>query len=494
MRFSRAFRTCDSNDMNITAGTIRVIAAYGADDTIAYHRENHFTQSINLLRELPVAGLSSPKDSVSYNITMNNYTVPAQPTTYGCAFVPLPNVNGKHHIYKIEPLIQAGNELLVHHILLYACPNNTNISIAPGECYNTNPLFFQCLQVINVWAVGGKAFQFPDNVGLSIGSPDDPSYARLEIHYNNPEAKNFTDSSGVQLYYTKDLRPYNAGILEIGSALSFLFIPPSARSFRLYGLCNTQKFPEVNGQQVADMQVFAYQLHTHLAGRAVRVAHYRNGSQIGFLGRDMTYDFNFQEVKYLENITTIKMGDALQVECTYNTMDRRGITEMGLGTMNEMCMAFLFYYPKNNVSHCLSSPSATDIMNALHVSNPKDVNSVEWDENKINLLQQTIQEGKQDINITNSQIHLFMPGSFVTDTGYLYNITEGANATCNNATFSSLAATSAPNSSMTPAMNEPNLNNNGSGSLRGSVILINLALFLFQAALGASLRPPNRSP
>lgn len=43
-----------------------------------------------------------------------------------------------------------------------------------------------------------------------------------------------------------------------------------------------------------DIQLFNVILHTHLAGTAVRVRHMRNGQELPFIGKDDTYDFNFQ--------------------------------------------------------------------------------------------------------------------------------------------------------------------------------------------------------
>ncbi|XP_029437157.1 DBH-like monooxygenase protein 2 [Rhinatrema bivittatum] len=378
-----------------------------------------------------------------------------------------------------EPVIQAGNEMLVHHILLYACPSDVSLSSAPGECYIPNSAFFQCWQILAAWAIGGKGLQFPDNTGLSLGAPGDAVYGKLEVHYNNPNGT-FTDSSGVRLYYTNNLRQFDAGVLEVGAHVvdPYVFIPPQAQSYHLYGLCKTDKFRDVNGQDVADMQVFAYFLHTHLAGRAVEIAHFRNGSQIGFLGRDMTFDFNLQESRYMENITTVRMGDTIQVDCTYNTMDRTSVTVGGLGTMQEMCLGFLYFYPRNNISNCLSSPNLTYTNQALNLSSPSDINSIQWSKDTIDLAQRTIRMANQSIEIYSNQ-------QSVSDSGSLSNITEPASATCNNATFDLPAATSAPGTN--DASSVPLFNSARSGTLQCLTALLGLSLLFLQAALGTNM-------
>lgn len=85
-------------------------------------------------------------------------------------------------------------------------------------------------------------------------------------------------------------------------------------------------------------------------------------------------------------------GDEIAVECTYNTTNRSKVTkvpyessqwdllqvhflwsqasspsssgvvsplQMGLATTDEMCLAFLFYYPLIKVAWCTSSPNTT---------------------------------------------------------------------------------------------------------------------------------------
>ncbi|XP_029597387.1 DBH-like monooxygenase protein 2 homolog isoform X2 [Salmo trutta] len=55
-------------------------------------------------------------------------------------------------------------------------------------------------------------------------------------------------------------------------------------------------------------------------------------------------------------IKTIKPGDEIVVECTYKTATREGITQLGLATTDEMCLAFIIY-PAISVDHCWSQPN-----------------------------------------------------------------------------------------------------------------------------------------
>lgn len=53
------------------------------------------------------------------------------------------------------------------------------------------------------------------------------------------------DSSGIRLYYTASLRPYDAGIMELGLVYTpVMAIPPDESNFHLTGYC-TDKCTQV---------------------------------------------------------------------------------------------------------------------------------------------------------------------------------------------------------------------------------------------------------
>ncbi|XP_013917907.1 PREDICTED: putative DBH-like monooxygenase protein 2 [Thamnophis sirtalis] len=252
------------------------------------------------------------------------FPVPEDETTYACTFLPLPMVKTKHHIYKFEARITPRNITLVHHIIAYACGNGSVLPTGVNDCYGADPDFSQCSQLIAGWAVGGGPYMFPHETGISIGTPIDPQWIRLEIHYSNFDLiPGLIDNSGLRIYYTSELRPYDMGVLHTGIyTFPVHFIPPQADSFLSYGFCNTSHFHEINGSPVPDMHVFGFLLHTHLAGIGVRGIQYRNGKQLRILCEDNKYDFNLQETRDLKKHIVLKPGDEFLVECRYQTKDR----------------------------------------------------------------------------------------------------------------------------------------------------------------------------
>uniref|UniRef100_A0A8C0MN52 DOMON domain-containing protein n=1 Tax=Canis lupus familiaris TaxID=9615 RepID=A0A8C0MN52_CANLF len=372
--------------MRFSSDTMRVLATYGLDDTLKLDRDRTFVKSIFLLQIVHPDDLDIPEDTIIHDLEITDFLIPEDDTTYACTFLPLPIVSKKHHIFKFEPKMVEHDETMVHHILVYACGNASVLPTGISDCYGADPAFSLCSQVIVGWAVGGTSYQFPDDVGVSLGTPLDPQWIRLEIHYSNfHNLPGVYDSSGIRLYYTAQLRKYDMGVLQLGFfTFPIHFIPPGAESFLSYGLCKTEKFEEMNGAPVPDIQVYGYLLHTHLAGRALQAVQYRNGTQLQTICKDDSYDFNLQETRDLPYRVEIKPGDELLVECHYQTLDRDSLTFGGPSTINEMCLIFLFYYPRNNISSCMGYPDIIHVAHELgeEVSDSMEgmmaMNNVEW--------------------------------------------------------------------------------------------------------------------
>jgi len=87
-------------------------------------------------------------------------------------------------------------------------------------------------------------------------------------------------------------------------------------------------------------------LHTHLTGRQIIFHHYRNGTELPPILSEPYYDFNYQEFTTLLTERQVLPGDELMVECVYDTAGRTGPTKFGPATTDEMCLAYVLYYPK----------------------------------------------------------------------------------------------------------------------------------------------------
>jgi len=122
-----------------------------------------------------------------------------------------------------------------------------------------------------------------------------------------------------------------------------------------------------------------WRCYTHIFfGRKIRVRHFREGKELPILDQDNSYDFNFQETRSLPAEVTVLPGDDLLVECVYSTKEVDGVVFAGLATENEMCLAFIYYYPRIAISTCFSQLSPASIATTIGGSATFDFTDWSW--------------------------------------------------------------------------------------------------------------------
>jgi len=291
-------------------------------------------------------------DTLTVDLQMPNYNVPSKRTSYICTPVDFPR-DQDYHIVRIDPI--KDQQAVLHHMVLFICPNQQEAS-EPWDCSDMDP---DCQEMLYVWAVGGENFFLPAEAGFPMG-PNGSQFALLQIHYDNPDnLDNIWDTSGFRLYYTPNLRKYDAGILQIGSMN--IAIPPGEEAYTVGtqeegcpAECSTQNIPEDT-----ELIVFASMLHAHLAGRQIYTEHYRQSGnetiKIDDLNNNPYYDFNVQAYDLFNPPKTMQPGDSLVTYCVYNTEDRTDTTYFGLSTYEEMCFNYVAYYPLAPWAYCYGS-------------------------------------------------------------------------------------------------------------------------------------------
>jgi len=95
---------------------------------------------------------------------------------------------------------------------------------------------------------------------------------------------------------------------------------------------------------------------------------WRNGRQLGFFNRIEYWDFGFQQ-NTPKNVV-VKPGDRINTHCVYN-QDPSRIVPFATPSNAEMCIEYVFYYPKlagsfcafyynaRNLTYCLNAPLGT---------------------------------------------------------------------------------------------------------------------------------------
>ncbi|RZF37938.1 hypothetical protein LSTR_LSTR005438 [Laodelphax striatellus] len=358
--FVRKFDTCDSQDYVIEEGTTHIVYSIGDGPLFSINGLNISATSHNGMQRTQL---------------LKNF----------------------------EPIIQKGNEPLVHHIEVFHCVADPEekIPLYSGPCTATNrPQATQvCKKVIAAWAMGATPFTYPREAGLPIGGLDFNRFVMLEVHYNNQNMKDdWVDSSGVRVHVTDELRENDAAVLELGlEYIDKMAIPPRQKVFTLSGYCIT----ECTGISLPPegIVIFGSQLHTHLTGVRVFTKHIRDGKELKEVNRDNHYSTHFQEIRMLKERTILLPGDALITTCWYNTEDRTNITVGGFAISDEMCVNYIYYYPKSNLEVCKSSISDSNLINYFKLMNelenqptsPKlgitdNYNSIEWNPIRVRIL------------------------------------------------------------------------------------------------------------
>ena len=353
-----------------------VIAAWGNDPSMSYHTAaNRAGTSLRLfgaqsssatddaLAALKAGGFST------HDFLVPSFTVPTQSSTpiaadpSGTAYVEfcldvpaLGDANVAKHIVGFQAVLKSETRQYIHHFTLYG----------HGDASASPPTYSTCAgpfggeekrEMVWLWGPGLTASKLPDAAGIRIlGSSGIKAFV-LQVHYHNPNFDvGLVDTSGFRIYYTAMLRANDAAVLEIGDpAVSARQRAPtipagcSKITFTHDAEACTDKFKDDS------ITVFSRFLHMHEIGTHMTVTH---KDKAGTVIRTDTADYyDFKQSGALEPRTTgegfkISKGDTHTVECWYfnpSSTERR----FGLGSADEMCIDFLYYYPlQPGVARC----------------------------------------------------------------------------------------------------------------------------------------------
>jgi len=277
-----------------------------------------------------------------------DHTIPTDTTTYTCVGFTFP-VDKEYHAVRFEPIVN--NSQVLHHMVLYKSSiDYTNRGLfgcasMPGSTY---PMY--------AWGPGSGAFDVPSNTGFPIGVGTS-SYAVLQFHYNNPtHLEGLVDSSGFRIFYTSELRKYNAGFLWLGMPTEQISIPKGHSTWHQQAECTKTAVSFALATLGSDLNIFAYGMHMHYYGKQLWTEHYRNGEFLGYLGEERAYDFNDQHIVSIN--ASIKTGDNLVSHCIWDSSSAPGTVSGGESTADEMCLQAILYYPLiDGVPGCQMNPT-----------------------------------------------------------------------------------------------------------------------------------------
>jgi len=367
LSFSRKLDTCSGeDDVAITADTQYLIWAFGDTDVIGYHdQEKRGPKIINLLDPSKPSVDLSEYEVFSIKRTTN---LTGADTSYWCTIHKAPSFNGvKHHIVAFNTTLPDATSIKhTHHLVLHKCtaPTGTKpedffeqyVNHPGGECYTDRPEVptEYCQSVLYIWAVGGEELLLPANTGYPIGDSGQQEYLMFELHIDNPSLeKNVTFETGIDIFYTSNIRKDDASVFGVGHTVNhFQTIPPKTSSYINVGHCSSEctkaNVPETG------MNLFNVMFHAHKAGRKMKARVFRDGAELPWLAVDNHYNFDYQANRPFREYVKILPGDHITLECTYDTTGRPNVTIGGHPTNYEMCIAFFWHYPKSFM-YCDSS-------------------------------------------------------------------------------------------------------------------------------------------
>ncbi|XP_052787977.1 DBH-like monooxygenase protein 1 [Mya arenaria] len=373
--FHRALDTCDTvGDIKIDKTTMKLIYSYDPVDpdansaTPLFHHDYRGSKSVSLLNPSPV---SFPPDADVIDFTNENFTIPSdRESSYHCRVFDLSAVPDKYHIIKAAAVYSPGTETFVEYMALYRCrhPDPASILAAGSSfnCFSDAPDHVQfCREHVASFGHGQKDFFLPEDMGIPIGGPEEANVYVLATHYQNDGFETgIVDNSGIQLTYTAMLRPNDAAFLSMGNIISpnwLQFLPPGESSFTQKAYCSERCLGwgfRGSGNAIP-MTIVGAQFHVHGLGKAMKLRHFsRTGGQSfaenPWLVHDDHFDARQQTFNFADQRRNVSYFDHMLLECTYDTNERSGPTFGGWNIRDELCRAYVLYYPRKSIEGCMS--------------------------------------------------------------------------------------------------------------------------------------------
>ncbi|XP_069987575.1 DBH-like monooxygenase protein 1 homolog [Penaeus vannamei] len=395
----RDLSTCDDKDMPFMNTTKRVIYAYADEDpanetALQYHGSSKSGSRYLVLLEPQSEVMEMPEDAKKWTIIQKHTLSSDWDTVYWCNIATFPHKESQVHYVGFNIQHGKNSRTHLHHVVIWECTGDANsaaysqererlmhyASQEGHECLSPNmpPDYAKCDHPTIVWSSGIEGEREPVHVGMPlVSAPGEHAFFMVEAHYDNPAlVDNAVVEWGIDVYYTEELREFESGSLMVGSSLNFgMVIPPAQAQWSATGHCPAGCL--VEGMPESGIKVYQILPHAHIIGRSIRVRHFRDGKELPPLAVDDYYDFNFQQILRLQEERTILPSDHITTECTFDSSSRQNATFSGYGSRDEMCQAFLFYYPRRSLVQCSS---------ASHHNVVKEVLGIQELQNEDNML------------------------------------------------------------------------------------------------------------
>ena len=384
--FWRKLDTGDKYDYVIKQGaTMNMLFAIRdkgnpATENGQFNQHTRIAQANIILWDAAHGSSSAPETGAinSIDLLMNNFQVPKDQTTYKCMYFQVDellkaqmklNSLPKYHAIKFEPLSKTK---FVHHMIIYQCLQTTKYEPGFFDCMD---MPMSCTIPMGLAGANTAPIIMPDQAGYLWGSGVTKIVA-LQMHYNNDDGETgIIDNSGMRVYFTDKLRTYNMGTTTLGYAMRKISLPPKQTSLVVSDTCSskcTNKIPN-SGINLSVVLLHGHQLMTKTSLKF----NFANGAaDNNNIGTD-NYDFGTQYIKVLDPPLKLSANDSITTTCEYNTMSRTNTTIGGHSSYEEMCFAFVSYFPAEvGFDLCINGncPSYFDTNLIMPTINSKHIN------------------------------------------------------------------------------------------------------------------------
>jgi hypothetical protein len=223
------------------------------------------------------------------------------------------------------------NTRILHHMILYKI-SPTTVVPSDYECFGgPTPQTDPNTSLLFGWAPGGTPYTFPAETGMTVHDGDQ---LVLQLHYHNFTGEPQTDSSGIAMWWTTQMRQYQAVNIALGNANFTLAQGQSSVS--VSGNCSV-----ILGAGT-DVKIFGAFPHMHTYGTHITTTITHAGST-STLVDVAPWSFDNQHVYPVD--ATVTNGDSVSTTCTYDTMSAPAPVSFGETTEDEMCFDFVYVYP-----------------------------------------------------------------------------------------------------------------------------------------------------
>lgn len=343
---------CLQNQANVATESWQwFIYAFSDDNTFAQHEPGNNGKKYVKLGTGDIVSVNEIRDldnTKNFTIVQPEVTIPTDETTYCYSLHKMP-AGEKNYLLGERPTRSSD---LLHHLVVYACYGLSDEDMEMlGEETNceweefSNP----CNGFVTEWAPGMAGRTFEPGFGKPFGE-DYYEYVMFETHYNNPEGlEGEKDTASYTFLYTDEPVETEIGTLTLGDLqVNGWFLEPGQDLVAHSTVCTPECTDRWPSEGITAFSVFH---HMHFRGRNARVQIIRDGEEIAPLSSLRDFEYGYQFSKSLDFIKLMP-GDKFITTCEYDTSDDTDPVPGGPASSDEMCFAWVDYYPANGILAC----------------------------------------------------------------------------------------------------------------------------------------------